>query len=260
MDRELEIAVEAARRAGEAVERIWRGADFRVTHKADDKGPLTEADLASEAILLDAIRSAFPDDGVLSEESVDDASRLGRSRVWIVDPLDGTREFTMKLPEFVVSVGLAVDGRPTLGVLVNPATGDVYAGVVGRGATLNGSPIRVTDHREVDGARFLVSRSEFEKGWFDAWKGRAEMKPLGSVAYKLGLVAAGQAEATFTPKPRNEWDLCGGVACLLAAGGRASDGSGADYGFNAPDPLKIGVCGTNGHLHQAVLAMMQRPR
>ena len=110
----------------------------------------------------------------------------------------------------------------------------------------------------MEGARFLVSRSEHKKGWFKPWESQAEMTPMGSVAYKLGLVAIGRAEASFTPKPRNEWDLCGGVACILAAGGHASDGSGTPYRFNQKDPLKIGVCGTNGAIHSHVLTMMQQ--
>src|SRR5690606_20851584 len=129
-----------------------------VSQKDGGRGPLTEADLAADRIIGDALRTHFPGDGLLSEEVADDPARLGRSRVWIVDPLDGTREFTVKLPEFVVSIGLAIEGEPALGVLVNPATGDVYAGVVGRGATRNEQPIRVSGHHGVDGARFLVSR------------------------------------------------------------------------------------------------------
>jgi myo-inositol-1(or 4)-monophosphatase len=257
MEREIQVAVDAARRAGAAIRDVYRRENLAVTHKPDDKGPLTEADLASNRLLEETIRGAFPDDGWLSEETADDPVRLQKKRCWIVDPLDGTREFTMGLPEFVVAVALAVDGEATLGVLYQPIVDELIVGVVGRGTTMNGQPVRVTAHGEVRGARFLVSRNEMEKGWFDAWKDEATLEPLGSVAYKFGLVAAGRAEATFTPKPRNEWDLCAGVACVVAGGGRASDGSGAPYRFNSPDPLKIGVCGTNGLLHDAVLEMMK---
>jgi myo-inositol-1(or 4)-monophosphatase len=258
VERELQVATDAARRAGAAIRDVFeRRATIAVTHKDGDKGPLTEADLASDAILADALRTAFPDDGLLSEESGDDASRLGKRRVWIVDPLDGTREFTMGLPEFVVSIGLVVDGEAVFGVLYQPIVDDLLCGIVGGGAWANGTPCRVSSRADVDGARFLVSRNEMEKGWFDRYRGRVNVEPMGSVAYKFGQVAAGRVDATFTPKPRNEWDLCGGVACLLAAGGRASDGSGAPYRFNAPDPLKHGVCGTNGNLHDAVLELMR---
>jgi myo-inositol-1(or 4)-monophosphatase len=257
VDRELEVAIAAARRAGVAIMDVYRREKLDVVQKPDDKGPLTEADLASDRILAQVLTSAFPDDGYLSEETVDRPVRLERSRCWIVDPLDGTREFTMGLPEFCVSVGLAVDGVATVGVVFNPVTDELVAGVVGKGCTLNGRPVTVTPHAALDGARFLVSRSEMEKGWFDAVKGKADLQPLGSVAWKFGLVAAGRSEGTFTPMPRNEWDLCGGVACVVAAGGRASDGKGAPYRFNEADVLEKGVCGTNGRVHDAVLALMR---
>lgn len=257
MSRELSVAVDAARRAGAAILEVYRRKSFTVEQKADDKGPLTEADLASNQILLDAIGAAFPLDAILSEETADSPSRLTNPRCWIVDPLDGTREFTLGMPEFCVSIGFVVDGQARAGVLFNPVTDEIVAGEMGAGVTLNGVPVHATDHATIEGARFLVSRSESEKGGFSAYAGKVTLVPMGSVAWKFALVAAGRAEATFTPKPRNEWDLCGGVAVLAAAGGRSSDGSGAAYRFNAPDPLKIGVCGTNGPLHDAVLGLMR---
>jgi myo-inositol-1(or 4)-monophosphatase len=259
MHRELEVAVEAARLAAAAILDVYHRADHGTVEKADDKGPLTEADLASNALIVDAIRTAFPDDGLLSEETVDSPHRLEKRRVWVIDPLDGTKEFTLRIPQFVVSIGLAIDGKAALGVLLNPATGELFTGVVGMGATYNGKPCTVTPRATLEGARLLVSATEHKKGWFDHLKGVATLEPMGSVAYKFGLVAAGLAEATFTPQPRNEWDLLGGVACVLAAGGRACDGSGADYVFNRPDPLHIGVCGDNGVLHERVMELM-KPR
>ncbi len=258
--REAEVALAAARQAAAAIAEIYARPQVESVEKADDKGPLTEADLKANQILIDTISAAFPDDAILSEETVDDPKRVENRRAWIIDPLDGTREFTMKIPEFVVSVGLALDGDVIVGVLVNPVTGEEFVGVVGGQFTYNGTPTRVTDHAVVDGARFLVSRSEMKKGWFAAWEGKCDLKPMGSVAYKLGLVAAGLSEASFTPVPRNEWDLAGGVACLRAAGGRATDRDGVDYKFNRPDPLHAGVCCTNGAIHGVVLELMQSQR
>lgn len=258
MDRELDVALRAARAAADAVRAVYARDTVSFTEKSDGSGPLTEADLASNRILIDTLREAFPTDAILSEETVDSPVRQAHRRVWILDPLDGTREFTEGVPEFVVSVGLAVDGAMAVGVLVNPATGEVFTGLVGKEATYNGSPCRVTTRSALDGARLVVSASEVRKGWFDHLLDTARIDPIGSVAYKFGLVAAGLADATFTPKPRNEWDLAGGVACLLAAGGHATDGSGTPYTFNAPDPLKIGVAGTNGAIHAAVMGLMGR--
>lgn len=259
MERELAIAIEAARRAGAVVGDIYRRRDFTVSTKDDArKSELTEADLASNAVLLETIGAAFPGDAILSEETVDDGARLGNRRCWILDPLDGTREFTMGLPEFCVSVGFVVDGEPVVGALFNPATQELIAGAVGHGLQWDGRPAAVSAHASVPGAKFLVSRSEVEKGWFDHLKGQVDYTPMGSVAWKFGLVAVGRAEASFTPVPRNEWDLCGGAACIVAGGGRATDATGVDYRFNRPNVLHQGVCGTNGHLHDAVLDLMRR--
>lgn len=258
MSTELSVAVEAARRAGAAIREIYRRENLAVVHKPDHKGPLTEADLASDAIIAALIRESFATDAILSEETVDSPVRLASTRCWIVDPLDGTREFTLGLPEFCVSIGFVVAEQPRIGVLYNPITDELVAAEVGHGTTLDGAPVTVSTRASIDGARLLVSRNEMEKGWFDAWNDQTTMTPMGSVAWKLALVACGRAEATFTPKPRNEWDLCAGVAAVIAAGGRTSDGAGEAYRFNQPDPLKIGVFGTNGLLHDAVLAMVGR--
>lgn len=255
--RERALAEKTARRAGAAILEVWKR-DFDVEEKADGKGPLTEADLAANAILIEDIQAAFPDDAILSEETVDTEARLSNPRCWIIDPLDGTREFTLKIPEFCVSVGFVVDGQAVVGALYNPATDELISGEVGVGVTVDGEASAVSTHDELEGGRFLVSRSEHKKGWFEAYEDMADMIPMGSVAWKFALVAIGRAEATFTPKPRNEWDLCGGVACVRAAGGKATNGEGVDYTFNRPDPLHIGVCGTNGAIHARVMGMMER--
>jgi myo-inositol-1(or 4)-monophosphatase len=254
MERELSTAIEAATQAAAAIREIYQRESAWVTDKEGGKGPLTEADLAADEILQDAIRRAFPQDAILSEERADDPSRLNATRVWILDPLDGTREFVDRVPEFVVSVALAVDGRPTLGVLVHPLTGQIMSGVVGMGAWLDGQSVHTTSRDRFEGARIVVSRSEFRKGMFSEWEGRAVLEPVGSVAYKMGLVGTGQADATFTPRPRSEWDVAAGAAIVLAAGGRATGTDGLPYALNQPKPLVRGVVVSNGPLHDPLLA------
>ncbi|MDP6946638.1 MAG: 3'(2'),5'-bisphosphate nucleotidase CysQ, partial [Myxococcota bacterium] len=232
LERAQKVAVDAALEAGRAIRGYYKD-EYTVRDKGQDN-PLTDADLASDAILADRLQSAFPDFGWLSEETVDTPERLGRENAWIVDPLDGTREFTLGIPEFVVSVGLVVRGKAMVGVLYNPIEDLLFSGLVGKGATLNGEPVSVTGKDVLEGARIVCSRTEMKKGWFDDMSDVVPM-PVGSVAYKFGLVAAGRAEATFTPRPRNEWDICAGVALVEAAGGRTSNRLGQAYTFNNAD-------------------------
>jgi myo-inositol-1(or 4)-monophosphatase len=255
IDRCLQEAVDAAREAGAAIRGFYQDS-YTFQDKGQDN-PLTDADLAADEVLERHLRRTHPDWGWLSEETADDGSRVGKPVAWIVDPLDGTKEFTLGIPEFVVSIALVVEERPLVGVLYNPVKDQLFAGVVGRGATLNGEPIRVSTHRELQGARVVCSRTEMKKGWFDRYTEVTPL-PVGSVAYKFGLVAAGMAETTFTPQPRNEWDIAGGVALVEAAGGRTSNRHRVPYRFNQKDPLVDGVLATNGHLHDAVAEMMAR--
>jgi myo-inositol-1(or 4)-monophosphatase len=255
----LDAAIAAAREAGAAVRGYYKD-EYTVRDKGEDN-PLTDADLASDRILEAHLRGRNPDWGWLSEETKDTPERLTRRACWIIDPVDGTREFTLGIPEFCVSVGLVVDEVARVGVLYNPIKELLFTGIVGGPegdvATLNGEPMKVSAHRDLAGARLVCSRSEMKKGWFDGYSARGVTpRPVGSVAYKFGLVGAGLAEATFTPRPRSEWDIAAGVAIVEAAGGRCSDKNAAPYRFNQPKPLVDGILATNGHLHQPLLDLM----
>ena len=172
--------------------------------------PVTLADTEVDALL----KRILPQDGDgwLSEETQDDGARLSARRVWVVDPLDGTKEFVMGLPEWSVSIGLVVDGHPVAGGIVNPATGETIIGGVGLGLTLNGRGARISPRTELAGAVVLASRSEVERGqWKPFENSPIEVRAVGSVAYKLALVAAGLADATWTLVPKHEWDVAAGV-------------------------------------------------
>jgi myo-inositol-1(or 4)-monophosphatase len=245
----LEVAIEAAHAAGRAIRSLYGG----------EAGPVTEADLASNACIQDILLQAFPDDGWLSEETADRPDRLGKSRTWIIDPLDGTWEFTTGVPEFVVSIALSVDCVAELGVLYNPIMEETFSGILGQGAWLNGVPIHVSSTPHIAASTFCVSRSETGKGLLRQFERRLNLSPKGSVAYKCGLVAAGCYEGVFTYNPRNEWDICAGVAIIEAAGGRVTDRQGRPYRFNQPDPLKKPLIGTNAHVHTALMAILHEP-
>jgi myo-inositol-1(or 4)-monophosphatase len=158
-----------------------------------------------------------------------------------VDPLDGTREFVAGIPEWCVSVGLVEDGRPVAGGVANPATGEIFLGSLEAGLTYNGRPARVSARQSLDGAVVLASRSEFDRGEWARFLGRPfTVRPVGSVAYKLALVAAGLADATWTLVPKHEWDVAAGAALVLAGGGSVHGRDGSEVRFNQPRPLLAG--------------------
>jgi len=224
----------ALRRAGEALQRFTLGEVATRFKSGDD--PVTEADTLLDALLRETLPQQG--EGWLSEETEDDLSRLDRRRVWVVDPLDGTREFVTGIPEWSISVGLVVDGEPVAGGILNPTTGETILGARGMGVTLNGRPAGVTERSGLAGAVILASRSEVKRGeWQGYTPGLFEIRPTGSVAYKLARVAAGLADATWTLTPKHEWDVAAGVALVLAGGGEVLVGSGEESRFNREKPL-----------------------
>ncbi|MFL6197031.1 MAG: 3'(2'),5'-bisphosphate nucleotidase CysQ [Thermoanaerobaculia bacterium] len=230
---DLDRIREALERAQAAFQRFTPGEVEARTKSGDD--PVTEADTTVDTLL----RELLPRDGEgwLSEETRDDPVRLEKSRVWVVDPLDGTREFVTGIPEWCVSIGLVVDGEPVAGGICNPVTGETIVGGRGLGVTLNGFPARVSPRPGLEGATVAASRSEVKRG---EWQGYREdhfqIRPMGSVAYKLGLVAAGVVDATWTLTPKHEWDVAAGVALVLAAGGAIVTGTPAETRFNREVP------------------------
>ncbi|HEX5757959.1 MAG TPA: 3'(2'),5'-bisphosphate nucleotidase CysQ, partial [Thermoanaerobaculia bacterium] len=227
--------IESALAAAAALLAGFTPGEVAARRKAGDD-PVTEADTAVDALLRRTLPR--PDEGWLSEETTDGAERLGRRRVWVVDPLDGTREFVAGIPEWSVSVGLVVDGEPVAGGVLNPATGERVVGARGHGVRLDGRPVEVVRRERLAGALVLASRSEVARGQWQPFAGAGfTIRPVGSVAYKLALVAAGRADATWTLVPKHEWDVAAGVALVLAAGGGVRVGRPAEARFNRPEPL-----------------------
>lgn len=217
--------------------------------------PVTAADLAvNEALLKSLPRNG---EGWLSEETADDALRLACSRVWVVDPVDGTREFVQGIPEWCVSIGLVIDGRPVAGGILNPAAGHRIVGTVDDGVTLNGTPTAVTGTERVDGALVLASRSEVKRGeWDPFFATPVSVRNMGSVAYKLGCVAAGLADATWTLVPKHEWDVAAGAALVDAAGGAVFGPDGEHIAFNQRAPKLPGFVATAGSLETPVRKLL----
>ncbi len=257
-DRELQVACDAAISAGEILQRYFRDGGYQIDSKGKNN-PVTTADFEADSKLKQILRDAFPAYGWLSEETVDNDDRLTRERVWIVDPLDGTKEFIKGIPEFVVAIALTVHGAPVMGVSYNPIKHELFCGVPGAGCSLDGRAVTVSDTSTIEHATILASRSETARGEWKAYEGRVIVKAIGSVAYKLALVAAGRADATFTLTPKSEWDIASGVALIIAAGGRVTDLDGDEVMFNRRDVKTPGFVASNGHLH-AELERMLPPR
>jgi myo-inositol-1(or 4)-monophosphatase len=250
--RELALAKKAARVAGEILRGYWKREGLEVGSKGHDN-PVTQADLEADAALKKLLRDPFPDYGWLSEETVDNDDRLKCRRVWIVDPLDGTKEFITGVPEFAVAIALIEDGVPVLGVTYNPIKREMYWGGRGVGCYLNTRRVRVTRTRMLARATVLASRSETKRGEWQVFEGTMKVSPTGSVAYKLAVVAGGKADATFTRSPKSEWDIASGAALVQAAGGTITDIRGRALRFNRRDVKLEGLIADNGILHAALM-------
>ncbi len=233
----LEVAVSA-------ISPFIRGA-MKVDFKLGDD-PITEADRVANGVLRDVL--VRDGEGWLSEESADDLTRLKKTQVWVVDPIDGTREFVAGIPEWCVSIGLIENGQAIAGGICNPATGETFVGSLGSGVTYNGNKACASRRKTLSGATVLASRSEVKRGEWERFRnGPFAIRPMGSVAYKLALVAAGLADATWTLSPKHEWDVAAGVALVKAAGGFAQELDSSFLRFNnrpciLPNLLACGPC------------------
>jgi len=208
--------------------------------------PVTEADRVANEVLRDVLLR--DGEGWLSEESADELTRLKKTRVWVVDPIDGTREFVAGIPEWCISIGLIENGQPIAGGICNPATGETFLGSPGSGMTYNGNEACASRRTTVNGATVLASRSEVKRGDWERFRnGSFTIQPMGSVAYKLARVAAGLADATWTLCPKHEWDVAAGVALIKSAGGFAQELDNPFLRFNnrpciLPNLLASGPC------------------
>lgn len=257
LDRELGVAVGLAREAGRVILSFYQ-TGLAVEEK--DRGePVTEADRAADALISAGLRSTFPDDGLLSEESDDDLSRLEKERVWIVDPLDGTTEFITESGEFAVQIALAIGGEPVLGVVYQPVKDQLFTGVLGQGAYLvrDGQATRLHVSAQADPARMclVASRSHYSKFIEEARSllGIREVNHVGSVGLKVGFVAQGECDLYLATTVAKEWDLCAPHALLLEAGGRLTNLCGQAIVYNKVEVAECrGLIGSNGLAHARI--------
>lgn len=260
----LEHAVSASLAAGDLIMSRYRAAG-EVWDKSPGN-PVTLADLEADRLLCERLTAVSPDCGWLSEETAGSPDRLDKPCCWVVDPLDGTEEFVQGLDQFAVSVALVEEGQPLLGVVHNPATSETFATAAsslscrgaGQGVAYNDEPANpLSDRGEVRGARMLVSGTEVELGMWAAHEHLFDLDQVGSAAYKLARLAAGLGDVYVSLKPKHEWDICAGVALVLAAGGRVTDLTGRPIQFNRAMARVNGVAAANAALHAALIDLLQ---
>lgn len=209
----------------------------KIAYKAD-ASPVTEIDHAINASLKSSLTAMLPQAGWLSEEDADDLSRLDAEYVWIIDPLDGTREMLAGIPEWAITVGLAYNGVAVMGGVVNPATGEGGAWSKWHGGLYWGWTEPAAAAADLAAARIIISRREMKKGLYDSVADNlAGLRAVGSAAYKLLRVAAGRDDIYLSITPKSEWDLCGGIALLEGAGKIYRRFDGGENKFNQPDIL-----------------------
>jgi len=244
IDEQLADAVAAiAREAGQVALRR-QSEDFRRWEKTPGT-PVCEVDLEIDRLLHDRLTTLLPDAGWLSEETLDNPERLSANRLWVVDPIDGTRDYVRGRPGWAVSVALIEAGQPVVGVLDAPARGEHWRADAGRGAARNGDTIHILPRAELAGARVPTDQlSHIDHDLVMV------AKP-NSIALRIAMVAAGEADLLATLRWGNEWDIAAAVLIATEAGATVTDALGAPLSFNTPGAQAFGVLATAPGLHGA---------
>ena len=254
---DLALLEAAAREAG-ALALAAAGRPSAVREKPGGHGPVTDVDLAVDRLLHARLTSARPGYGWLSEETADGPERLSARRVFIVDPIDGTRAFIAGQPTWAHSLAVAEAGRVVAAVVHLPAFDKLYAAAAGVGARRNGQPIRASARADLEGARVIATASQLQP---EHWPGGApavDRRFRPSLAYRLCLVADGQVDAMLSFRATWEWDVAAGELIAREAGAVVSDGAGAPTAYNRHPPLLPGVIAAGPALHAAIVARRAR--
>ena len=249
-ENDLALIVHATRAAGELALR-----HFHAKSEWWDKSPgnpVGIADLEVDAYLKERLLGAHPGDGWLSEETVDTADRLHKRRVWIVDSIDGTRDFIRGRDGWAVSVALAEDGVVTVAALAAPARGQLFVAAKGHGAQRDGVRLRVSGLPSLEGVRLPIDPPNLGvKFWPSPWPGTAVEKP-NSLALRTAKVAADEADAWVEGRSVAEWDMAAAALILTEAGGTITDRAGRPLAFNQPDPVIHGIAAATPAIHGVV--------
>ena len=254
-ENDLKVLIEAARAAGD-VARRFNGPSAKLWHKPDDAGPVTEADLAVNELLHQRLMQARPDYGWLSEETEDGAARLHSQRVFVIDPIDGTRSFIKGDDTWAHALAVADRGQVTAAVVYLPMLDKLYSAAIGRGAFLNGQAITATDSESLAEAQVLTTRTNLEP---QHWRGAVpvfQRHHRPSIAYRLALIAEGRFEAMFTFRNSWEWDIAAGALIATEAGATVTDKNGVALRFNNPKPQSQGIVAAGAKLHPQIASYL----
>ena len=246
----------AVRAAGALSLTFFRGS-YRSWEKRPGQ-PVSEADLAVDALLRERL-CAGGGYGWLSEESVAEEDRLAADRVWVVDPIDGTRPFLRGLPEYAVCAALAVDGRPVLAAVYNPATEEFFDAVRGASARCNGRPLALADVPTIAGARLSASATALAHYLSPADHARVSFRKLGSIAYRLARVALGADDGAVSLNAKSDWDIAAAELIVTEAGGCVTTAAGAGLRYNGADPRHPSVIAAGPALHAALIRLLAAP-
>ena len=219
----------------------------------DDSSPVTEADIAVNDFLEKTLRAARPDYGWLSEETKDDKSRHACPRSFVVDPIDGTRAFIDRTPNFTVCVAVIEKGKSIAGVVFNPLKDELYEASLGGGARLNGKTIKVTDPKAIAGIRMIGYPRKFRRLDFPDMT----VSVANSMAYRMVLVAGGQADATIAFTPKSDWDVAAAALIATEAGAIVTDIRGQTPHFDTETTSGLGVICAGTGLHALLLAKVK---
>jgi len=262
-DHELRVACELARAAGAAILEHYEGPlHIKQKNNADDTEPVTQADMIANELIVTGLKREFPDDGILAEESVDTERRLEKSRVWMVDPLDGTNGFIDGNGDFAVQIGLAEDGQCILGVVYQPLPGVLYRAVHGRGTWIERPEFepeqaKVSDKKNLSEMRLAASRSHRSPRMNQVVTrfGFKDEVQRGSVGIKIGLIIEQQCDVYIHLSSRTkQWDTCAPEVILTEAGGRITDLFGYPLNYNVPDVQnRNGLTASNAISHDEII-------
>ena len=250
---DLQLIEDAAREAGELALSYRREGKVKVWAKPGGS-PVTNADLAVDKLLTERLCAARPDYGWLSEETADNRSRLEAKRAFVVDPIDGTVAFMKDRPHWAVSIAVVEDGQPVAGVLHVPAHGETFVAEAGRGARMNGEPIRVSGRDRLEGAALLADARYLRKpDWPRPWPEDLRIEARNSVAYRIALVACGGFDAVVAISSKCDWDLAAADLIVREAGGLATDHRGRSFAYNQASVRKRSLICAGPALHALIL-------